>query len=260
VATATLRSHAFVLLPERARNTASLVQEHHSVGRDLPDIDSARQLLESLFSEDSVSQQVFVPQSDEDMSIMLSSVSRRRREIEIQLLESLEDSDEAVEELMHLWIAERGDEYATKIMEMEKECSVGLLQEEVMLRRMIQEQPRWAEPVIRLATLLFYKGRTEESYQLAMHALYLKPWHIEVPQLLVLLALREQNMANAISWARRGLPALGRTNRRRKEWVTLSLKQAREQFDNAERQREEYCHTVNSHEWTDKNTERHVWE
>ncbi|GAX25434.1 hypothetical protein FisN_1Hh389 [Fistulifera solaris] len=236
----------------------SLVPEHHAVGRDLPDIDSARQLFESLFSEDSVSQQVFL--KDEDMPVMLSSVSRRRREIEIQLLASLNDSDDAVEELMHLWIAERGDEYATTIMEMEKECSVGLLQEEVVLRRMIQEQPGWAEPVIRLATLLFYKGRTEESYEMALHALYLKPWHIEVPQLLVLLALREQNMAKALSWARRGMPALSRTNRRRKEWVALSLEQAREQFDNAERQREDYCQTLKSHEGTNESTESHIWE
>ncbi|GAX20950.1 hypothetical protein FisN_1Lh389 [Fistulifera solaris] len=260
VTSAALKSQAFVLLPQRARLTASLVQDHHAVGRDWPDIDSARRLFESLFLEDSVSQQVFFSQNDEDMPVMLSSVSRRRRELEIQLLESLNDSDDAVEELMHLWIAERGDGYATTIMEMEKECSVGLLQEELVLRNMIQEQPCWAEPVIRLATLLFYKGRTEESYELAMHALCLKPWHIEVPQLLVMLALREQNMAKAICWARRGIPALSRTNRRRKEWVALSLEQAREQFNNAERQQEEYCQTVKSHEWMNKNTEPHIWE
>lgn len=247
--------NAFVLQTSRARNELRILKDRHSFGRDLQDIDSARQVFEDLFDEDSFKGQVFVS----DASI-ITSVSRSRREIEMKLLESLKDSDDAIEELMHLWITERGDESATRIMEMQEECSVGLLEEEVSLRRMIQKHPRWAEPAIRLAALLFFKGITEESYQLAMYAMHLKPWHIEVPQLLVLLALREQDMAKAIYWARRGLPALSNTNRRRKEWVELALKQAREQNDDAERQREEYIQRMRSIESLETNMEHQAWE
>ena len=208
------------------------------------DTERARKTYEDLFLQDeSISAQVFPA---------ATSVSRRRRHVEMELLDSLRDSDDAVGELLHLWVTERDAESAQQIIQMEQECSPGLEQEEQMLRCMIQDNPTWAEPVLRLATLLYYKGCTEESYEMAMLTLELKPWHIEAPQLLVLLALRNQDMGQALFWARRGLPPLRGASpsrdgegevefrptwKRRRQWVERALEQAQDQLQEAEQYR-----------------------
>lgn len=202
-------------------------------------LEDARQMFEELFQDGRTSSQVFPDCS--------TSVSRHRRQIEMELLASLNESDDAVEELMHLWITERDQESAEQILQMQQQCSTGLVQEEDQLRQMMEWHPTWAEPYVRLATLLYYKGRNDESYEMALTALELKPWHIEAPQLLVLLALREQDMGRALFWARRGLPPLRGaereeeefkpTYRRRRQWVKRSLRQAQDQLRAAERAR-----------------------
>ena len=105
---------------------------------------------------------------------VLSSAFLGRKRLEIQLLQSLQDSDDALEELIYLWMQEAEPEDAQALQDMQEECSSGLVKEEALLRKMIEEHDTWCEPCIRLATLLFYKGRTEESFQLAHRARELK--------------------------------------------------------------------------------------
>lgn len=175
----------------------------------------ARQALEKFFYQDpTIPSQIFTATTGGDDAAgagstpPLTSVERQRRQVELQLIDSLRESDDALDELMHLWITERDAESATMILQMQESCSKGLVEEEWALREMMTRYPTWAEPVIRFATVLYYKGRTEESYEVALQALRLKPWHYEAPQLLVLLALRVQDRVQALFWARRGLPPL----------------------------------------------------
>merc|ERR1711862_462008 len=98
---------------------------------------------------------------------LMTTASRKRRLLEIELLESLSDSDEAVDELMGVWMYERGAGYAHDLEWMQQDCSPGLVEEEGVLRDMVYATNyEWMEPTIRLASLLFYKGRWTESYDL----------------------------------------------------------------------------------------------
>jgi len=257
-------SNAFVVWSHTPKNHQDIASVKESSRDFLPeDVESAREAFEELFRDESVSSVVFPKKNndhfdadDQDQEI-LTSVGRRRCELEMALLDSLRNSDDAIDELMHLWITERDDESANRIFRMQEECSSGLVEEERMLRAMMERYPTWAEPFIRLATVLYYKGRTEESRELALYTLHIKPWHIEAPQLLTLLALRDQDVGKALYWARRGLPPLRGDlmssddmsekagpvfSQRRHLWVDRMIKLAEEQLHQAERTRDEYEH------------------
>jgi hypothetical protein len=63
-------------------------------------------------------------------SSLLASSGRKGRELELQLLKSLQDDDDAVEELMMLWLCERDAAATRRLQEMEQTCSNGLVEEE----------------------------------------------------------------------------------------------------------------------------------
>jgi hypothetical protein len=155
-------STAFV--PSGSLNKQQLVK--HASCESLEDFDKLRNSFEHLLDQhaDSIS----------DHPLFLTSASRRRRQLELDLLRSLEDSDDAVDELMHMWMYEGTPEEAEMLVAMEGECSSGLFKEEAMLKNMIQSHPTWCEPCLRLATLLYFKGRTEDSYAFAHRAMELK--------------------------------------------------------------------------------------
>ena len=216
-------------------------------------IEEARRAFEDLLhlNDDDESSQLFLNDADIEHNSLLTTVGRYRLTVEMDLLESLRESDAAVDELLHLWITERDQESAAQIFAMQANCTRGMIKEEQQLLKMMQRHPTWAEPVIRLATLLFFKGRTEESYQLAIYALELKPWHIEAPQLLIMISLRNQDLGQALFWARQSLPALRSQkmavqggdkdlfHRKRQQWVENALRAAKKQLEEAERLREE---------------------
>ncbi|CAB9496392.1 expressed unknown protein [Seminavis robusta] len=167
----------------------------------------------------------------------LTESSRHRRELEMELLQSLQDSDDAVEELMGLWMVERGMEAGEALQAMEMACSPGLLKEEAILRELLDEfGVHWAEVVSRLASLKYFQGNTPESKQWTEIALAVKPWHFEVIHTCVLNALREQDLGAAVRWQRKALPPLNpdTNNRARKAWVRQALKYAQESMDKAE--------------------------
>ena len=101
---------------------------------------------------------------------------------------------------------------------------------------MIEEFPTWAEPRARLALLLFFQGRTQDSYNMSLDTLILKPWHFEIYPLLVLLSLRQGEFGQALSWARRSLPPYRENgkNKRRNEWIRIAVELAEDQLYQAE--------------------------
>lgn len=205
---------------------------------------------------------------------VMTSAGRRRRQLEMDLLRQLrtdydiddcgalagpvavdgntgmkqflqdDDNDEhtplssTLDELMHLWMYEHGPEPAAQLEAMQRVCSPGMAVEEAQLRDMMKQYPTWAEPRARLAILLFMKGISDESRNVALEALQLKPWHFDVYPILIMISLRKNNVGEALYWARQSLPtyrpnSAGNRNRR-KDWVTRALVQASEQWELAE--------------------------
>jgi hypothetical protein len=173
---------------------------------------------------------------------LMSSSSRRRRLLEMELLQSLQDSDDAVEELVTLWMTERGPEQAQLLQDMQDYCSDGLVDEEALLRQLQYEQgdddddDDWLEVSFRLAMLLYYKGQSIESKSLCWHVLRHKPWHFEAAHLALLLAFREGRQDDVWRWAREQLPPLNpqKGNARRHRWVERAVLRARESLERAE--------------------------
>jgi len=204
----------FAVLPAHHRPSPNSQQHVH---RELQDLEEARAAFEVMLADHQN-----LPEN------VLTSTSRHRRRLEMELLKSLQESDEAVEELMHLWMYEHGTEAATELEGMQEEASPGLVREQVVLSEMIQEYPSWAEPHVRLATLLYYKGETQQARELVKSSLQLKPWHFEAIQLLILLALREGDMGEALMYARQSLPPID--SKRRAVWVHRALQEAETQW------------------------------
>jgi hypothetical protein len=178
---------------------------------------------DSSYMSTSVAREEEAPQQQEESVVQLTTAAQRyRSQLEIMLLESLEGSDDAVDELVHLWVHETTPRNAHVLEQMSTECSPGMQAEQEWLRQTIQKHPTWVEPQIRLATLLFYKGETQPSHQWAVRAFERMPYHFETVPLLVMICLRQSNVGEAIRWARRGLPTRRGTEasqRRRSAWV-----------------------------------------
>jgi hypothetical protein len=150
----------------------------------------------------------------------------------------LADSDEAVEQLIHLRTTERDEKAAADLHAMQDHCSAGLVDEEAKLIRMCLEYPGWAEPYSRLTSLLYVLGRTAEDVDIAEHSLKLKPWHFEVLQMTILLS-RHENSDNitktrARRLAQQSMPELDEDVEGRKKWVARALTQAAQQLEEAE--------------------------
>jgi len=225
----------FLLTPASSVSRSPALRQ--AVYNDMEDLEKARSSFEALMKQHG---SALAPDQSTSTIPVLTSASRHRKRLEIDLLESLADSDDAIEELVHLWMHENTADDAMVLTAMETQCSDGLIEEEKTLRSMVLENPHWVEPRVRLALLLFYKGQTEQSYQVAIEALRLKPWHFEICHVFVLLSLRQQDMGQALYWARRGLPSLyGKTDsdsvsRRRKGWVQRALQAAHAKLEEAE--------------------------
>lgn len=243
---------SFVLTPQVTSKTnlygSKRITLRSSFKDELENLDRARAVFEDLFMRQAqepskTSPRSYFPLSKEDyVPPPLTESSRRRRRVEMDLISSLEDSDEAIDELMSLWLVERGIEGAMKCKDMEILCSPGLAVEERALRGLIEQYGSdWAEPMSRLAALLFFRGETKESEYWCHVALAVKPWHFEAVQTLVLNALRREDIASALYWKRKGLPNLNEANqhKKRKEWVKHAVKLAQESLNKAEAAAEE---------------------
>lgn len=167
----------------------------------------------------------------------LTAGTKRSKEVELKLLEHLEKSDEVIDPLVDLWTSERQDA-APVLRAMEESCSPGLKIEEAELRNMINcFGKEWAEPMARLALVLFTKRNYDEAEFWGRRALEVKPWHFEAGRLLVTVYLRQEKFAEALLAARKHmLPSFNsRTqNKRRKLWVEQVTRQARQLLEEAE--------------------------
>jgi len=140
----------------------------------------------------------------------LTAILRERRLKEIQLLSTLSKSDDAINELWALWIAERGPTAASSLLHAEELMSVESWREaeELLLGLIDQYGIHWAEPVNRLATLYYMQGRVEESKALCELVLETKPWHFGALSGIVLVCTAMNDAVGARMWAARRLPPL----------------------------------------------------
>ena len=228
------------------------------------DIEAARQQLESMVPSDQPSQQArqpwplsarhvdhhyqdlddpleppqYVP-ATVDMPDLpppppLTSMERERRLAEIRLLQQLEFGDSVISDLWNLWFQERGPDAAKRLWHVEELTTQGPRhwhEVESELRALIEEHGvRWAEPVNRLATLLYMQGRLEEAEEMALAVLAVKPWHFGALSGLVMIYAGQQEPMRARQWAARRLPTYcpGGLNRRRESWVQEAVTQVRD--------------------------------
>lgn len=168
----------------------------------------------------------------------LTAIAHDRRLKEISLLATLTDSDEAVNDLWALWIAEKGPAAATLLLRSEQLMSVDSFDEaEAILWSIIRQHGiHWAEPVNRLATLKYMQGRLEESKKLCELVLRVKPWHFGALSGIVLVCTAMNDATGARMWADRRLPPLipeHTSGDRRVKWISRALEDATEKLDHA---------------------------
>jgi hypothetical protein len=198
----------------------------------LQDLDVVRQQFESLMNRHSDT----APSMDNQN--LMTSAGRHRRQLEIDLLNSLVATDDAVDELIHLWMHEGSNKQESEALEiMSEQASHGLVDEMYALNQMCRDHPVWAEPRIRLATVYFFKGDTKAAYNMAKEAQALKPWHFEVAPLLIMIALKLRDFPAAVRFAREGLPQLNHKKKRAK-WVVHAANTAQRQWREVEQKTE----------------------
>lgn len=242
-----LLANAFVATTEaftvfhRHKSSSTETALFYSTRADREDIESSRARFEKLLDvhDDSFIREGFIAEAERHQ-LFLTSSGRRMREVEMQLLKSLEDSDDAIDQLVHLWTTQRDGEAASDMLFMGQSCSKGLEIEEARLWQLIEEHPGWAEPHARLAAVLFHKGGPMHgsiAADMAVRAIQLKPWHFEALHLMVAISANFNDMEGSMHWSRMALPPLNKEtdNRERKEWVNGALMQAFLQFQEAQR-------------------------
>ena len=171
----------------------------------------------------------------------LTAIAKERRVAEIQLLSDLKHGDESLDGLWSLWFSERGPHAANELCSIEELIAQGprsWVEAEERLRDLIDEQGVYfAEPVNRLATLLFLQGRLEESKILCETVLAVKPWHFGALSGIVIVCASLGDTSAARQWAPRRLPPIQPTgsNKRRAEWVERSVEDATNSLFDAER-------------------------
>lgn len=174
---------------------------------------------------------------------VLTSSAKRRKEVEIGLLQSLEYSDDAIDELMSLWMTAEcpSNRIGSQVLiNLETDCSTG--QEELTLRKIIDDSNmEWVEPMSRLSLLLYMKKEYKECQYWLSIILREKPWHFDALQLQLLLVLTATRHdvhslpKEAIYWARKGLPPLHHT-KRRKAWIENAIQNAKDSLHQLELQ------------------------
>ncbi len=195
---------------------------------------------ESLWSNDTYT--VHVPP-------ILTSTERKRRLLEIDLLQNLiqSDDDETVDQLWSLWYAERDNEdnateqlYAATLYS--NDPNTWDQAEQIMLQLILEHGIYWVEPVNRLATLYYLQGKYQQSIDLCQVILHVKPWHIGALSGMVGLYIQMNDMAQAKKWSEKRLPSYvpefikgsKNSNQRRAEWVKNAVTEAKLSLHNAE--------------------------
>lgn len=221
------------------------------------DIETARSQLENMIGEDGNSSRSRTSRkySSTDYKPLTSALlldqsppiqtdeQRKHQAKEIELLSSLYqcDDESVLTELWTHWFAERGPGPAADLLQAEQLANMGddrIYQKEAekMFRKLIKTHGiYWAEPVNRLATLLYRQGRYEESKACCELVLAVKPWHFGALSGIVMVCAGMNDSVNAKIWADRRLPPLQPNengkfnpsgNERRKDWIRRAVRDA----------------------------------
>jgi len=164
----------------------------------------------------------------------LSAKAKESKITEMQLINALSQSDDSLSEIWSHWFAEKGAGPAHDLLHAEELANSGspddFPEAERLLRKLIAKHSvYWAEPVNRLATLLYRQGRLRESKACCEIVLTVKPWHFGALSGIVLVCAGMKDYVNAKIWADRRLPPIqpnGTTNERRSDWVRRAVKDA----------------------------------
>lgn len=162
----------------------------------------------------------------------MSETTKEKKLIELHLLHSLQESDEALSDIWSHWFAEQGAEPAAELLRGEELASRGeeyFAEAEQIFRDLIASHGLyWVEPINRLATLLYRQDRLQESKECCELVLTIKPWHFGALSGIVLVCTKTRDMVNAKMWADRRLPAFQASgdNSQRKQWVNRVVSEA----------------------------------
>jgi hypothetical protein len=143
----------------------------------------------------------------------LTTIGREILEAEITLLESLVESNDAMDQFWSLWYNARGPGPANDLMETEalvaQATPEAWKKAEELLRQLItREGVHWVEPVNRLATLMFLQSRFQESKDLCEIVLTLKPWHFGALSGIVMVCQGLNDKEGMMEYAGQRMPPL----------------------------------------------------
>ena len=150
----------------------------------------------------------------------------KRRESERRLLKQLLNGDDAIAELRKLWFGERGME--TEQLLYEADAGIGHPSNwtlaESILEELIEDDPTYIEPFVRLSKLYCLQGRFEESRIMCDSALIYRPWHYVALETMVACYLAQgQDNQQLVEWAKKRLPTPSHKELR-KQWVEQAIK------------------------------------
>jgi hypothetical protein len=171
----------------------------------------------------------------------LTTIGRERFQAEMKLLESLKMSDDGLGELWKFWYNSRG-KVKTAALFLAGKLSFDEAQwphaEEILRDLIAEEGIHWAEPLNRLATLLFYQGRFMEAKEICELVLIVKPWHFGCQTGIVEVCESLKDTDGVASWSGQRMPPLDRNNDAsgdsREEWVDRMLGEAQKMLDDGE--------------------------
>jgi tetratricopeptide (TPR) repeat protein len=179
---------------------------------------------------------------------ILTSLERKRRVLEIELLQNLiRNDDETIHQLWSLWYCERGNVTATKLLydatTYSNDPNTWNEAEHILRTLILQYGIYWVEPVNRLATLYYIQGKYKQSIDLCTILLSIKPWHFGALSGMVGLYIQRNDVAQAKIWSEKRLPSYvpesvksRNSNQRRIKWVTQAVSDAKQSLNDAEQQ------------------------
>jgi hypothetical protein len=143
---------------------------------------------------------------------MLTSLERKRRVLEIELLQNLMHDDETVHQLWLLWFTERGNQgNATKQLydatTYSNDPNTWDKAEAILRDLILHHGIYWVEPMNRLATLYYLQGKYQQSIDLCKVVLHVKPWHFGALSGMVGLYIQTNDLQQAKVWSEKRLPS-----------------------------------------------------
>ncbi|KAJ8606842.1 hypothetical protein CTAYLR_009184 [Chrysophaeum taylorii] len=141
----------------------------------------------------------------------MSGTKRRQVENELALIEQLGDEDprSAIAGLWKAWYTERGTKNLDQLSKVDAWIGGGVeyWPSAIKLAEALSAQnPDWAEPKNRLATVLYLQGRYDDSVELCEEVLRLKPHHFGAASGICLCHMKRGDVEAATRWSGRQLP------------------------------------------------------